>query len=324
MTAIGLNTEISGGTNVDMTARNLSAIVGFKPIPGLTLYGGAAYQELEGNLLVGGSTYSVINGYTLGLSAEREWGWLAGVAYEIPEIALKVSLTYRSEIEYEFNANESVPLADALGANSAQLGGLVQGLVTTGRLPAPTGQVITNMLNTFSNGLVAGGTTDVMTPQSVNLDFQSGIMADTIAFGNVRWVQWSKFAIRPAQFAQVADALGPLVGRPDGFNLVDYSKDQWSANLGVGRKLSEQVGGSFSVGWDSGAGDPVSTLGPTDGYWNVGLALRYNPTPKVEISGGIKYLWIGDAEAKTGSGGYAGDFTDNSAVAAGVKIGLNF
>jgi len=53
-----------------------------------------------------------------------------------------------------------------------------------------------------------------MTPQSVNLDFQSGIMADTIAFGNVRWVQWSKFAIRPAQFAQVADALGPLVGRP--------------------------------------------------------------------------------------------------------------
>jgi len=81
---------------------------------------------------------------------------LAGVAYEIPEIALKVSLTYRSEIEYEFNANESVPLADALGANSAQLGGLVQGLVTTGRLPAPTGQVITNMLNTFSNGLVAG------------------------------------------------------------------------------------------------------------------------------------------------------------------------
>ena len=49
-------------------------------------------------------------------------------------------------------------------------------------------------------------------------------MADTVLFGNVRWVQWSKFAVRPAQFGQLAEAVGPLIGKPDGFNLVDYSR----------------------------------------------------------------------------------------------------
>lgn len=323
LAAFGLNTDLTGNTDVSVTTKSLSAIVGFKPMERLTLYGGGVYQEVEGNVQLHGSTYSAFNGYGAELSTEREWGWLAGVAYEIPEIALKVSLTYRSEIDYEFDARESVPLADALAANSAQLGGLVGGLVAAGSIPAQTGQAITNLLNGLGGGLAAG-TTDLTTPQSVNLDFQSGIMADTIAFGNVRWVEWSKFAIRPAKFGQLSEALGPLIGRPDGFNLVDYSKDQWSANLGLGRKFSERAGGSVSVGWDSGAGDPVTTLGPTEGYWNVGLALRYNPTPKVEISAGIKYFWLGDAEAQTGAHSYAGDFENNNAIVGGVKFGLNF
>ncbi len=33
-------------------------------------------------------------------------------------------------------------------------------------------------------------TTTITTPQSVNLDFQTGIMANTVAFANVRWVKW--------------------------------------------------------------------------------------------------------------------------------------
>ncbi len=34
-------------------------------------------------------------------------GWLAGVAYQIPEIALKASVTYRSEIKHEMTTYET-------------------------------------------------------------------------------------------------------------------------------------------------------------------------------------------------------------------------
>ena len=125
-------------------------------------------------------------------------------------------------------------------------------------------------------------------------------------------------------FGQLAKAVGPVIGRPDGFNLDDYSKDQWSADLGLARRFNQAIVGSVSVGWDGGAGNPVSSLGPVEGYWNVGLGVRYSLTPKVELSGGVKYFWFGDAEAQTGAHSYAGEFKDNNAVAAGVKLGVHF
>ncbi|TMN17215.1 outer membrane protein transport protein [Pseudoxanthomonas sp. X-1] len=322
LAAYGLNAGITGDTDVEVRTKSLSALLGFQPTENWNLYAGGVYQEIKGQVSLRGSTYSAFNGYDLSIPSKRDWGWLAGVAYQKPEIALQVSLTYRSEIDYDINANESMPLVTALGANRAQLAGLIQQLVLAGRIPPATGQALAGTLGSL--GGLGGGTTSITTPQSVNLDFQTGIMADTVLFGNVRWVQWSKFAVRPAQFGQLAEAVGPLIGKPDGFNLVDYSKDQWSANLGLGRKLTDTVSGSFSVGWDGGAGNPVTTLGPTDGYWNVGLGLRYSPTPKIDLSAGVKYFWLGDATAETGAHSYAGDFKDNSAMAVGVKMGLHF
>jgi len=174
------------------------------------------------------------------------------------------------------------------------------------------------------------GKTKITTPQSVNLDFQSGIMANTVAFANVRWVNWKDFSIRPYKFGQVSEVVGklPQVNRPNGFNLVEYSDDQWSATVGVGRKLSEQWAGNVSVGWDSGAGNPVSTLGPTEGYWNVGLGLQFSPAPNYFIAGGVKYFMLGDAKAQTGaqagSDVYVAEFEDNDAWAYGLKIGYRF
>ena len=153
-------------------------------------------------------------------------------------------------------------------------------------------------------------------------------MANTVAFANVRWVNWKDFSITPYKFGKAAEAVGPLVNRPNGFSLVEYTDDQWSANVGVGRKLNDQWAGNVSVGWDSGAGNPVSTLGPTEGYWNVGLGVQYSPTPATFIAGGVKYFWLGDAKAQTGAqaGGsdYVAEFEDNNALAYGLKIGYKF
>lgn len=291
-----------GVTKVDVDTQNLSMIFGFQPNENFNIYGGAAYQTIKGNVSLRGQAYSLYNGYDASIPEDSAVGWLAGAAFQIPEIALKASLTYRSEIDHKVDVRENIPTLPAL----ALLGqsALAQQIATS------------------------SGRTEITTPQSVNLDFQTGIMADTVAFANVRWVEWSKFSIQPHKFGQVSQAVGPLVQRPDGFNLVQYEDDQISATVGVGRKINDQWAGNVSVGWDSGAGNPVTTLGPTEGFWNVGVGVQYSPTPATFIAGGVKYFKLGDAKAQTGAqaGGseYVAEFEDNDAMAYGLKIGYKF
>lgn len=291
-----------GATKVDVDTQNLSFIVGFQPNENLNFYGGAAYQTIKGKVSLRGQAYSLYNGYDANIPEDSAVGWLAGAAFQIPEIALKASVTYRSEIEHDVNVRENIPTLPALSLLGQEA--LAQQIATS------------------------QGQTNITTPQSVNLDFQTGVMANTVAFANVRWVEWSKFAIQPHKFGLVSKAVGPLVQRPNGFNLVQYADDQISATVGVGRKINDQWAGNVSVGWDSGAGNPVTTLGPTEGFWNVGLGVQYSPTPATFISGGVKYFWLGDAKAQTGAqaGGneIVASFEDNDAMAYGLKIGYRF
>ncbi|WP_291374014.1 OmpP1/FadL family transporter [Acinetobacter sp. UBA6720] len=292
-----------GNTAVEVDTQSLSMIFGYQPTENFNIYGGGVYQTIKGSVKLRGSAYSGsrgFGGYNAEIGEDSAVGWLAGFAYQIPEIALKASVTYRSEIEHSVAVDES-----SVGS----------GMLTT----------IIN--NPAIIGASATGETDITTPQSVNLDFQTGIMANTVAFANVRWVNWKDFSIRPYAFGVAAKAAG-VPGKPSGFDLVAYTDDQWSANLGVGRKLNDQWAGNISVGWDSGAGNPVTTLGPTEGYWNVGLGVQYSPTPATFIAGGVKYFWLGDAKAQSGAqfdtANYVAEFEDSNALAYGLKIGYKF
>lgn len=312
---------LQGNTSVEVDTQNLSLILGFQPTENWNIYGGGVYQTVKGNVALRGAAYSVyggyagatpvpatvISGYDANISEDSAAGWLAGLAYQIPEIALKASLTYRSEIKHKIDVNETI---------TNTLAHPVLGLVpVTALLP----------------GGYVEGSTDITTPQSVNLDLQSGIMENTVAFANIRWVNWKDFSIRPNKFGQLANALttaGLVPGQTNGFDLVAYSDDQISATVGVGRKFDEKWAGNVSVGWDSGAGNPVSTLGPTEGYWNVGLGLQFSPAPNYFIAGGVKYFWLGDAKAQSGAqfgtDGTVANFEDNDALAYGLKIGYRF
>ncbi|WP_353141886.1 OmpP1/FadL family transporter [Acinetobacter pragensis] len=301
-----------GNTSVEVDTQNISMIFGYQPTQNWNLYAGPVYQTVKGNVSLRGAAYSVLGGYhpaagalpaavlpgyDANISEDGAVGWLAGVAYQIPEIALKASVTYRSEIDHDININETIPSLATL---------------SSGLVPLPYSE----------------GSTTITTPQSVNLDFQTGVMADTVAFANLRWVNWKDFSIRPNKFGQAADLLGPSVGQPNGFDLVAYTDDQISATVGVGRKLSEQWAGNVSVGYDTGAGNPVSTLGPTEGYWNLGLGVQFSPAANYFIAGGVKYFWLGDADAQSGSqfntSGTVAKFEDNTAWAYGLKIGYRF
>lgn len=298
---VGLFHNGTETTEVEVKSQSISMIFGYQPTENFNFYAGPVYQTIEGDVQLRGLAYggnSNFGGYNASIKETGDVGWLAGAAYQIPEIALKASVTYRSEIDHKTTVNES------------SIAGL--------------GQNVGTVIN-MNNGL---GQTEITTPQSVNLDFQTGIMANTVAFANVRWVNWKDFSIRPYAFGVASEVAGPSVGKPNGFDLVAYTDDQWSANIGVGRKLNDKWAGNVSVGWDSGAGDPVTTLGPTEGYWNVGLGVQYSPAANYFIAGGVKYFMLGDAKAQSGAqfgtNEYVANFEDNDAWAYGLKIGYRF
>jgi len=275
------------GTNVEVRTESLTGILGakFGENKEFQVYGGPVAQRVKADVKLRGEAYSVANGYTLNVNADQDYGWLAGVSYSKPEIALKAALTYRSEIEHTANSAELYPFVDSL--------------------PIP--------------GLSANrsGDIEITTPESVNFDFQTGINPTTLATAKVRWVPWSDFAIVPSLYNDVSK----VATKDDkGLALVSYDKDQWQVELGLAKRLAPKFAVSGTVGWDSGAGNPVTSLGPIEGYYSVGLGGKYDITENWAVSAGGKYLRFGDADGQIPSKQVVSKFEDNDGFALGVKL----
>lgn len=283
----------SEGTSVEVRTNNLTALIGYQPNENWNFYAGPVWQTVEADIKLRGATYSLLSGYNIKVDQEEAYGWLAGFAYQIPEIALKASVTYRSEIKHEAKSHETSMLpAIAQSPNYANI-------------LTPQQKYVFSQLGEVNS------TVNATTPQSVNVDLQTGVAPNTLAFANLRWVHWDQFAVSPA--------LLKIMGQ----DLINYSDDQYSATVGLGHKFNSKWSGTAAVGYDSGAGNPVTTLGPTEGYWSVGLGGQYSPAENYFIQAGVKYFWLGDAQAQTG-GIVKGSFEDNHAIGYGMKIGYRF
>jgi len=199
-------------------------------------------------------------GYTMSTNTDQAFGYLVGVAYEMPEIAMRVALTYNSKVKHTFDATEVA-------------GGAV-------------------FESTFSTNL----------PQSVNLEFQTGVAEDTLVFGSVRWVNWKDFEISPSLNE----------------GLVTYDKNSTTYTLGVGRRFNENWSGSISLAHDTGNGSTTGNLGPVGTRNSIGLGVSYTKDA-ITISGGVQYSRLGGVTTRTGS-----EFSGNSAIGAGLRIGYSF
>jgi len=272
------------GTNVEVRTENVTGILGAKlgTNKEFQIYGGPVAQQVQADVALRGSAYGPATGYTAHISSDQDFGWLAGVSYSKPEIALKAALTYRSEIEHNTNIDEQYPLVAALGGDPSQ-----------------------------------GGTIEITTPKSVNFDFQTGINPTTLATAKVRWVPWGDFAIVPPLYNEVSKR---ATEDDKGLALVSYDDDQWVVELGLAKRLSPALAVSGNIGWDSGAGDPVTSLGPIEGYYSVGLGAKYNVTENWAVSAGGKYLWFGDAEGQIPTKQVVSNFEDNDGFIVGVKL----
>ena len=78
------------GSSVEVETQNLSMILGFQPNKNLNFYAGPVYQTVKGNIQLRGTAYggsATFGGYNADIKETGDIGWLAGAAYQMPEIA---------------------------------------------------------------------------------------------------------------------------------------------------------------------------------------------------------------------------------------------
>ncbi|MGI9394875.1 MAG: outer membrane protein transport protein, partial [Boseongicola sp.] len=146
----------AGGSLAELSTVAATGILKYTSDQNFSIYGGLRAQTLKAS-----ATVPFVVGYSASTSSDWAPGYVVGAAYEKPEIALRVALTYNSAIEHNLATTES---------SASPLGG-------------PN-----------------SSTTQITTPQSINLDLQTGIAEGTLLFGGVRWVDWSDFDISPADY----------------------------------------------------------------------------------------------------------------------------
>ncbi len=254
----------------------ITALLRYKLDNGFSVIGGVRAQRLKASVSVpiaGGSLTPPQGGYRVETDAEIDFGYVVGVSWERPDIAARVALTYNSKITHDLSQTEA---NDTFGA--------------------PV------------NRVSADSSSEVVTPQSVNLDFQTGVAPKTLLFGSVRWVDWPQSVYAPPVYVGLT-----------GINLVDYEEATWTYSLGLGYQFTEQFSGAVTLGYESSQGNSVSNLGPTDGFWSIGLGGTYS-FEKAKISGGVRYTDIGDATANGTGPNNRATFEGNSAWSVGVQL----
>ncbi|MEZ5779603.1 MAG: outer membrane protein transport protein [Paracoccaceae bacterium] len=254
------------GATAELNTTAITGVLQYTMPSNVSVYGGVRYQTMSAD-----ASIPFVGGYVAKGDRDGAFGYLLGVAYEKPEIALRVALTYNSKIKHELKTSEN----SALGPLST--------------------------------------VTDIETPESVSLEFQSGVAKDTLVFGSIRWVDWSNFDITPQQYQT-------LTG---GGSLVSYNDDTVSYSLGVGRRFNEHWSGALTLGYEKQHGGISSNLGPTDGYKSIGLGATYTQD-NMKITAGVRYVDIGDAQTQLQTVVPSANFKGNSAIGVGVKVGFTF
>lgn len=255
----------------------------------LRFIGGTFYQEVYGfqERLVQSFTGLPIPFTGVGrLDLEGDgWGWRAGVAYEIPEYAFRASLVYNSEVK----------LNDITGTlDLSQVNGT-----------AP---------------FDVHGSQDM--PDVLELKVQSGIAPDWLAFGSVKWTDWSQLQKVPFY---CSSAITGVCNTTTAVTSLDLGyRDGWTVTGGIGHKFNDQWSGAVNVTWDRGTSQGFGTNTDT---WTLGAGAAYTPTENVEFrfAGAIGLLKGGSSNTVVIGGQTYGqranyDFDDD--IVAGLSTSL--
>ncbi|SJM34056.1 OmpP1/FadL family transporter [Mesorhizobium delmotii] len=256
----------------------------------LRFIGGVSYQEVDAFL----SRQTLLAFGNTGLGkfklSDEAWGWRVGAAYEIPEIALRASLMYSSSYKYD---------------------GLSGTVDTTGFAGGPLGNV-TGVFPVSASAEI---------PQAVEFKLQSGIAPGWLAFGSVRWQEWSKLGIIP-----INGVINPVFGTPSSVSFDLLYRDGWTVSGGIAHKFTDQLSGAVSLTWDRGTS---TTSGYQSDTWSVASGISYSPNDKIEVrlGGSIGVLTSGSSTF-TGVGDTANAITytydDDLLLAGSASVKVKF
>ncbi|TIU29179.1 MAG: transporter, partial [Mesorhizobium sp.] len=193
------------------------------------------------------------------------WGWRAGIAYEIPDIALRASLVYNSKVKLD-NISGTLDLTN----------------VGLGTIPIY-------------------GSTQYM-PDVVELKLQSGVAPGWLAFGSIKWVNWSVLQSVPICPVGVPAALCFTNSPAEVTSLDLMYRDGWTVSGGIGHKFNDQWSAAGQLSWDRGTSHGYGAQTDT---WTLGGGVAYTPKPNIEVrlAGAIGVMTSGHSGILIGENG---------------------
>lgn len=251
-----------GGSSAEVSSIAYTALARYEISDRVSVYGGLRLIGVDGAITVI-SPASTPSPYNLNVSRDYQLGYLAGVAYEVPDIAFRIAATYESRTRHDFQDNGGTPF-------------------------------------------------EVEIPQAVTLRAQTGIAADTLLFGSIRWREWSAFKVQPADFFSLVPGVGP-VNTP----IASGTSDIRTYELGIGRQFNENWSGAAAIGYERDLGDTVGNFSGTDGIVSYSVAVSYE-VDGWKVTTGLTYFELGSADSSVTA------FTGNDGVSAGLKVSYTF
>ena len=252
------------GTGAVPDSTGVTVLARYKFTDRVSVHGGVRATRFGGEVVLPAAAYDWKSGGDWG------YGYVIGGAYEVPEIALRVALTYGSETRHQLDATETI------------------------------------------GGMVLDSTTEITMPQSVNLDFQTGVAAKTLLFGGVRWSNWRGWDVSP-------DGFQAATGQP----LVEFRHDGWLYKVGLGRQLTERFSAAVQVNYEAAQHEAQTIFDPKDGLTAIVLGGTYKADHGFSFTGGVSYTVFGNAGVIAGDQQVA-RFEDNHATAAALRISYDF
>jgi long-chain fatty acid transport protein len=101
-------TTLLGGTAAELDSVSTTTLVRYRFNDAFSIHGGVRSVNTDANVTLSGVAFGGLNGYNVDLDDGEGYGYVIGGAYERPDIALRVALTYSTEVDLEFDAVESV------------------------------------------------------------------------------------------------------------------------------------------------------------------------------------------------------------------------
>ncbi|QDB99193.1 outer membrane protein transport protein [Mesorhizobium sp. 8] len=232
----------------------------------------------------------------------QDTGYRIGIAYEITDIALRAQLMYRSGTSYGADGSLTVPTAGVLG-QQAKIAAAAGRFGDAGLLLGQAAKAAAAGLNTT---VPATGTGNL--PQSVEFKLQSGIAPGWLAFGSVKWMDWSvqKELLVNSALSNTADEY--------------FWKDGWTVTGGVGHAFNDRVSGLVSLTWDSGVSTGYDFSSDT---YTLALGGSLKDSLGGELRAGVGVSYLTSAEiTKGGDTGFA--VKDGYALAGSIGYNIKW